>query len=894
MTKTQVVGPQAPVQLRCEYVENPLGIDRPNPRLSWILKHSEPNQCQRAYQVIVADDEALIAKEEGNIWDSGKVECSRSVNIVYAGKELESCRRYYWRVRWWDKDDNVSPYSCINVFETGFFQDEEWTASWIANGDDASADAVTVDNSEYNLRPGSLLRKEFSLEKEVASARAYISGLGYYELRINGRRIGDRVLDPGQTDYSKTVLYSVYDITCSLKPGANAVGVMLGNGRYCSFRWIEGKLFGYDAFPCLRAELHITYTDGTQERIVTDTTWQTARGPVGINGIYLGEVYDARMEIPGWDKPNLDTASWAQAVKVDPPGGRMRAQMMPPIKITKRFQPVAIHNPDPGVYVYDIGQNITGWVRLKVEGPRGTEVKLRFSEVVDDCGRLDPRINRKAEATDTYILKGEGVEVWEPRFTYHGFRYVEVTGYPGTPGLDTLEACFLHTAVDYTGSFSSSKPLFNKIHQNVVYGQLANLMSVPTDCPQRDERMGWMGDAQLVVEEAIYNFDMAAFYVKYLQDIKDAQLEDGSLSDVIPPYWPLYPADPSWGTAYVTIAWAMYRYYGDLEVIEEHYDSMKQWVKFLESKEENGIVTYVKYGDWCPPGSVLPKKNPREMTSAFHYYHDVLRLGQMAELIGRDEDAEYFLEKAEEVRAAFNERYFHPDKKSYGNHDQTSNVLGLQFGLTPDDMIEAVAKNLVDSIVRETDYHFDTGIVGTRYMLDTLTDLGYKEVAYRMMAQESFPSLGYMIREGATTVWERWEKLTGTGMNSHNHIMLGSVDTWFYRALAGIRLGEAGWNSVIIKPAIPAALDHASASAKTLKGQIKSSWSRCRSAFKMAVTIPVNTKAVIYVPKLDYSILTATLNGAPIADEAFKLVTESGEAYYRYEGGSGCYCFTLK
>ncbi|NLA58829.1 MAG: family 78 glycoside hydrolase catalytic domain [Firmicutes bacterium] len=894
MTNTQVCSPQAPVQLRCEYVQNPLGIDRLNPRLSWVLQHSEPNQYQRAYQVIVADDEALIAKEEGNIWDSGKVECSRSVNIVYAGKELESCRRYYWRVRWWDQEDGVSPYSCINVFETGFLRDEEWTASWIANGDDALPDAVVVDKTEYNLRPGSLLRKEFSLDKEVARARAYISGLGYYELRINGKKIGDRVLDPGQTDYRKTILYSVYDITCNLKQGANAVGVMLGNGRYCSFHWMEGKLYGYDAFPCLRAELHITYTDGSQDRIVTDTTWQVNRGPVGANGIYLGEVYDARKEIPGWDQPGLDAAGWAQAVKVEPPGGRMRAQIMPPIKITKRFQPAAIYNPDPGVYIYDFGQNITGWVRLKVEGPRGAEVKLRFAETLDDRGRLNTCINRSAEATDIYILKGEGVEIYEPRFTYHGFRYVEVTGYPGTPGLDALEACFLHTAVEYTGGFASSHQLFNKIHQNVVYGQLANLMSVPTDCPQRDERMGWMGDAQLVVEEAIYNFDMAAFYVKYLQDIKDAQMEDGQLSDVVPPYWPLYPADPAWGTAYITIAWAMYRYYGDLEVLKEHYEGMKKYVKFLESQEKDGLVTFVKYGEWCPPGSVQPKKNPREMTSAFYYYHDVLRLSQIAEVIGKNEDAEYFRKKAEDIRTAFNEKYFHPKRKAYGNNDQTSNILGLQFGLTPEGMTEAVAKNLVGSIIREADYHFDTGIIGTRYMLDTLTDLGYKEVAYRMMAQESYPSLGYMIKEGATTVWERWEKLTGTGMNSHNHIMLGSVDTWFYRALAGIRLGEPGWSKVVIKPAIPAALDHASASVKTLKGQIASSWSRDKSGFEMKVTIPVNTKAVIYVPKLDYSTLTGTVNGVPIAAEAFKLVTESGEAYYRYEGGSGCYLFGLK
>ena len=889
----QLRGPQGPVSLRCEYVKEALGIDNPKPKLSWMLRHGEANQYQRAYQVIVADDEALVAREVGNIWDSGKVECSSSINVVYGGKALVSCQRYYWRVRWWDMADRASPYSDTAVFETGFLSQDEWVASWIANTEDACPEAVTT-KAGYNLRPGSLLRKEFSLDTRIQDARVYIGGLGYYELRINGEKIGDRVLEPGQTDYRKTVLYSVYDVTSVLREGGNAMGVMLGNGRYCSFRWRDGELFGYDEFPCLRAELHITYADGATDKICTDTTWQVKRGPVGLNGIFYGEVYDARMEVEDWDQPGLVNTGWIDAVEAALPGGVMRAQTMPPIKVTKRLQPVAILNPDPGVYVYDLGQNITGWVRLQVEGERGTVVKLRFSEVVDDSGRLDPRINREAESTDTYIMRGKDIELYEPRFTYHGFRYVEVTGYPGTPALDSIEGCFLHTAVEQTGGFSSSHELFNKIHKNVIYGQLANLMSVPTDCPQRDERMGWMGDAQLVAEEAIYNFDMAAFYAKYLQDIKDAQKQDGSLSDVIPPYWPLYPADPAWGTAYITLAWEMYRYYGDLELLEYHYDGMKKWVEFLESKEEDGLVTYVKYGEWCSPGSVTPKRNPREMTSAFYYYHDVLRLGQIAHLLGKEVDANYMQTKAESIREAFNRKYFNKETRAYGNNDQTSNVLGLQLDLLPEGMAEAVVENLVSHIAEQTDYHFDTGIIGTRYMLDTLTEWGYKDVAYRMMAQESYPSLGYMIREGATTVWERWEKLTGTGMNSHNHIMLGTVDTWFYRALAGIRLGEPGWAGIVIKPAIPTGLDYAAASIRTLRGQIGSSWSRNKDGFEMVVTIPVNTRAQLYVPKLDYGCLVATVNDKPIKGGAFSLVTENGEAYYRLESGSGCYRFILQ
>ena len=494
---------------------------------------------------------------------------------------------------------------------------------------------------------------------------------------------------------------------------------MLGNGRYVRFHWLDAPR-GYEATPRVKAELHLTYDDGSVERIVTDAGWQTRRGPLGVNGIFEGEVYDARREIEGWDQPGLDTGDWDWAQVVEGPKGRLRAQLMPPIKITRRFQPVSISSPDPGVYIYDFGQNFTGWVRLRVQGPRGTRITLRYAEVLDDEGRLDPRINRQAAATDVYILKGAAQEEWEPRFTYHGFRYVEVTGLATVPHLHSLEGCFLHTAVEETGTFICSNALLNNIHRNVIYGQLSNLMSVPTDCPQRDERMGWMGDAQLVAEESIYNFDMAAFFTKYLQDIKDAQREDGSVSDVVPPYWPLYPADPAWGTAYVVLAWEMYRYYQDVDLLAYHYDGLRRYVDQLIAREgTDGLVDFNKYGDWCPPGSVIPKKTPREITSAFYYYHDVLTLSKIAQVLGNGEDAAKYAEKAQEIRQAFNKKYFNAEGGYYGNNDQTSNVLGLQLGLVPEGAEEAVVDNLVEQIAVHHDYHFDTGIVGTKFILDT-------------------------------------------------------------------------------------------------------------------------------------------------------------------------------
>lgn len=883
--------PKAPVHLRCEYVENPLGIDNRYPKFTWILEHDEPNQYQTAYQILV--HRVDISGSVECVWDTGKVTSNQSVNIRYEGQPLKSCQRYSWQIRWWDSQDRASPYSEPAFFETAFLSDADWTAQWIANREDLSSDSITVQEG-YELRPSSLFRKEFTITKPVAKARIYISGLGYYELRLNGEKVGDRVLEPGQTDYTKTVLYSVYDLTKLLQPGKNAVGIMLGNGRYCRFHW-NNTVQGYDGYPKTRAEIHITYSDGTKEIIATDESWVTTRGPIGVNGIYQGEVYDARQEIPGWDLPGDVCGQWKPAIIVPSPGGTMRVQVVPPIKVTRRFQPVSLSSPVPGVYIYDFGQNFTGWVKLTVRGPRGTKVTLRYAETIDDKGMLDPRINRSARATDTYILKGTGLETYEPRFTYHGFRYVEVTGYPGTPTLHSLEGCFVHTAVEQTGSFVCSNNLINTIHRNIIYGQLSNLMSIPTDCPQRDERMGWMGDIQLVAEEAIHNFDMAAFFVKYLQDIKDAQRPDGSLSDVVPPYWPLYPADPSWGTAYVVIAWEMYRYYKDIELLRYHYDGLKKYVDFLQSmEEENGLVNFIKYGDWCPPGSVLPKKTPRDITSAFAYYHDVLTLGKIAKVLGYHADAEKYFTKAQAIREAFNRKYYNPDTKIYGNGDQTSNVLGLQLGICPAEDVDAVVDNLVREIAESHDYHFDTGIVGTKYILDTLSEHGEKETAYRMITQESYPSFGYMIREGATTIWERWEKLTGSGMNSHNHIMFGTVDVWFYRCLAGIRLGQAGWDEIIIKPLIPNGLSHVSATLFTVRGAITSSWSRNLEGFVMQVTIPVNTTADIYIPKLEHHTIEMVLNGSIHSQTQLEEVTVNGEQWYYLRTGSGSYQFRLR
>ena len=879
----------APINLKCDYMTDFLGIDNPKPVFSWKLKHDQPNQYQTAYRIIVADNIEAINNDQGNMWDSSLVSSDNSTCVVYGGEELKPCTRYFWKVCWQDKNGQISPYSQTAVFETGLMDDANWRAQWI--GDSQRQQVVIPVGDGINpkrnsiMYMGSLFRKEFEPKDKIIRARAYISGIGYYELRINGKKVGDRVLEPGQTDYKKTVLYSTYDITPYLTDGANAIGVMLGNGRYV-------KDYGYD-FPRLIAQIQLYYQDGSMDVITTDETWKTHASPIRENGIYYGETYDARMETEGWDMPGLNDADWVSAEKVAAPGGKLVSQAMPPIKITKTFPAVKLTNPAPGIYIYDFGQNFTGWVRLRAEGPAGTQVKLRFSEVLYNDGTLNTNVNNVARTTDIYILKGCGIEEYEPRFTYHGFRFVEMTGYPGTPSLDTLEGRFIHTAVEPKGSFECSNQLLNNIHKNIIYGQLSNIMSIPTDCPQRAERMGWMGDAQLVAEEAGYNFDMAAFWKKYLNDIKDCQKEDGSLSDVVPAYWPIYPADPAWGTAYISIAWELYKFYGDTTIFEEHYDNMKRWVDFLTAHtDESGLVNYYHYGEWCAPGSIQPKNMPWEITSAFYYYHDALVLSEIAKLLGKDGDADSYARLAAEIKSAFNKKFFNEKQNNYSSTSQTCNVLGLQYDITPEGKEQDVINKLIKLIVIDADYHFDTGIIGTKYILDTLDEYGYKDVAYKMMTQEDYPSFGYMIREGATTIWERWEKLTNKGMNSHNHIMFGTVDAWFYKALAGIQPDSPGFKKITIKPVVPDGLNHASASIKSIYGMISSAWHRDKASFKLEVEIPVNTTARVMLPKLDIEAGTVTMNGQAVS--SLDIRHDNKEEYYAFEVGSGRYTLEIR
>ena len=853
-------GPAAPVSLRCEYLVDPMGIDMAKPRFFWIVDHPERGQVQSAYEIVVSSDPKAA---EGDIWASGKVASPKSIQVAFAGKALVSGRSYFWKVRVWDRDGRESPWSAAARFDTGLLDKGDWKGVWIGAKNQ--------------------LRKEFALKGRVKRARAYIAGLGYYELRINGRKAGNRVLDPAWTTYDKRVLYATYDVTNALRDGANAVAVTLGNGWYKS----RALLF----------QLNVELEDGTAASVVSDTSWKGADGPILADSVYDGETYDARRETPGWERPGFDDTAWPAAEAVKGPAGVLSAELMPAIQVVDTIVPFKMSSPLPGAYIFDMGQNFSGWARLRMSGPRGTDVRLRFAELLYENGTLNQENLRAAQAEDHYILRGEGEEVWEPRFTYHGYRYVEVTGYPGTPTLEAVRGRVVHSAVEPIGSFAASKDILNGLQRIITWGQKTNLHSIPTDCDQRDERMGWMGDAQGTAEEAIMNFDMAAFYTNFMRDIRDVQDEKGRITDTVPHIWGSRPADSAWGTAYPLIGWYMYQYYGDTRVLEEHYDGLKKYVEFLRSTAENGVLKWSHYGDW-----VAVEKCPSPVVSSFYYYYDVKVLADAARVLGKTQDAALYDKLAADIRVAFNREFYDAKTGNYGDGSQTANTLPLFLGI-PTEKEGGASGRLFDDVVYKHNSHLTTGIIGTKYIMELLTRDGNNDLAYDIACKTDYPSWGYMIGSGATTLWELWQKREGPSMNSHNHPMFGSVGAWLYKALAGINLapGTAGFEKVVLAPGMVRDLAHASGSTRTVRGEIACAWSRTELAAKVEVTVPFGSEAEVVIPKLNLRDIKVSEGGKTIWADGKYVGGVTGVAgavdkdgAIRVQVGGGRYAFALE
>ncbi len=816
-------GPLPPDNLRCEYLKNPVGIDVRQPRFAWVLKHTGRAQMQSAYQVLVASSPELLAQNKIDRWDSGKTASDDSTQVVYRGKPLESDHSYWWKVRYWDKDGNASDYSGPASFDVGLLAAGDWKGQWIGGAN--------------------VLRKEVALSGKVVRARAYVTALGYYEFRINGEKIGCNDLDPAWTTQPVRVLYSTYDITSQLRSGKNALGAMIGGG------W--ALLGGGDVpapykQPALLLQVNIELADGKVVRVASDNTWKITQGPIVSDGVWDGEVYDARREQPGWDSPGFDDSAWKAAEILEGSKGIRSAQMMPAIQDVDSVVPIALTNPQPGVYVYDLGQNISGWADLHVVGPRGAQVQLRYSELLYDTGMINRENIRGAKSRDIYILRGEGEEDYHPRFTYHGFRYVEVTGYPGTPSLDSLRGHVVHTAVSTTGSFVASKPLLNQIHKIIRWSDLTNLASVPTDCDQRDERQGWLGDSQTSAEGLMLNFDMAAFYTNFVRDIHDVQDASGSVTDTVPHRYGSRPADPAWGTAFPLIAWYVYQQNGDRRILEENYDGLKKYVEFLRTRAPDNVLRYSYYGDW-----VALEKTPGAEVSDFYYYYDTLLLAKIAAVLGNSADAASYTQLSAEIKDAFNKEFFDAKTGNYANGTQTANALPLFLDMVPKEQRGQVAGNLDNDILYHHDTHLTTGFIGVRYLMPLLTDLGDSYLAYDLAVQTTYPSWGYMAANGATTLWELWQNKTGPSMNSHNHHMMGSVDAWFYEALGGINVDpdQPGYRHIRIEPQMVRDLTSVSATVGSVRGNVTSSWTHELGVVTLQVDVPVNSTATISIPK---------------------------------------------
>jgi alpha-L-rhamnosidase len=1043
------VAAATPVHLRCEYLENPLGIDAASPHLSWQSDSTERNWKQAAYEILVASSDESLRAGKADIWDSGKVDAAESVGVVYHGPALESRKRYHWKVRVWGAAGQVSESGDGTWWEMGLLHPTDWKAKWIRwknPEDDADRkgirwiwvegqDALTVapktaatfrvnfslaekakqavlllatrgdfvatvnghvvdaksrwstfdrrdisdqlvagknqievtvtapDSPQFGpnagaktttaglaalvkikgengtiLRfptdatwkasvdkttwtgvkvvadltdkrlgdpgelpqPAAYLRRALPLSKNVQNARLYVTALGSYRVFLNGRQVGVDVLTPDFTDYRKRVLYQSYDVTRSLVKGDNVISALLGDGWYGSgLTWIGMHFFPPpDRFV---AQLELDYTDGSHDTVFTDESWKAAASPIVRSDIYGGEVYDARLAQAGWEKPGFDDSKWKAAVIADAPAIALSSQITAPARVIAMLDPKTVTPVANGAHIFDMGQNMVGWVTLKVKGAAGTTVRLRFAEILNPDGTIYTANLRNADATDVYILRGGGEETFAPHFTFHGFRYVEVTGYPGTPPLDAVQGDVVSSVSgEPVATLATSSDLVNRMWSIGIWGQRGNFLSIPTDCPQRDERLGWMGDAGVFWRTGSYNFDIAAFSQKFIQDIVDAQTTQGAFTNVSPNTLPFggggtegtsawnegMVGAPGWGDAGVIVPWTTWVQYGDRAVIEENWGAMQRWMEFIQSRNPDFLRRKgvgPNFADWLAPDEHTNK----DLLATAYWALIANMMSQMAHAVGKEADAKRYDDVVQNIRAAFQKAYI-KDNGEVGTGTQTSYVVALYTKMAP----AALEPLLVDKLVKDIEarnWHLSTGFLGTPFLLFTLADHGRSDVAYRLLLNDTYPSWGYMLSKGATTWWERWNGDTGDpAMNSYNHYAFGSVIAWVYRYGAGIdTLADApGFKEIVVHPHLDARMTSARAEYDSIYGKIISDWKGTPSGpFSLRVTIPANTTATVYLPAIAGTHLTE--GGSPVDAH------QEGESYL-VRVGAGSYSFEVK
>ncbi len=1031
--------------LRCEYLENPLGIGEPRPRLSWEMHDARRGARQSAYQILVASTPEKLASGIGDLWDSGRVVSNQSSQVAYQGKALGSRMRCHWKVRMWDADGKPTPWSRPALWSMGLLRPEDAKAQWIGidgpmiypgkgqpiafdgcawiwhheargnpresapkgqrffrgtvdvppgrkivrarllvTADDrfdlvvngipagrgAGHNAPQVAEITNHLRPGKnvmavaatnasdgpaglagklvidfeqgppqiqtidatwkssdravaewnqaafddsawrpaieiarmgdkpwgpievkpmdvlgcpLLRKEFQA-KPFRRATLYASALGDYRLSINGQPVGCDYFTPGWTDYKKRVYLWAYDVTDLVREGPNALGAVLAAGWYSGAIGWKSERFHYGTDPRVLVQLELEAQDGSLQTIVSDGSWKTAWGPYLEGEFLAGETYDARKEMPGWDSAGFDDSAWKPVAVT----GKIQAALEPargvPVRETGYLKPVKITEHKPGVFIFDMGQNFAGFARLKVRGPAGTKVVMRFAERLNPDGSLYTTNLRTARATDTYILKGQGEEVWQPRFTFHGFQYIELTGYPGTPGPDAVTGVALNSATPLVGSFECSSPMVNRLYRNIVWTQRANFISIPTDCPQRDERLGWTGDAEVFLRAATYNADVASFFTKWLVDLEDAQ-RGGAVTDVAPDVLGLGAGTPAWADAGTICPWTIYWVYNDRRVLENHYNMMARLVEYDRQNSKDLLRAAYGYGDWLSVGADTPKD---VIATAFFAYSTKLT-AQAAEVLGRDDEAKKFRDLFDQIKAAFNKAYVAPDGRIKGN-TQTCYVMALYFDLLPDDKRPMAAKYLVDDIQAHQG-HLTTGFIGTSMLMPVLAQTGNHETAYRLLLNETYPSWGYSIKHGATSIWERWDGWTAQrgfqdpGMNSFAHYSFGAVARWMFQSVAGIDTDGPGYQRLVLRPQPGPGLTWVNASYRSLHGLVASQWKTEAGTRTYRLTVPANTVATLYLPNADPKHVTEGGRPAGQSPGVKFLRTERGAVVYEVLAG---------
>ncbi len=894
--------------LRCEYLSNPEGIDVIHPRLSWEIQSKERGVMQTAYQVLVASSEDLLKKDSADLWNSGKISSASSINIKYAGKPLQSRTDCYWKVEIWTNKGKKT-ISDIAHWSVGLLKPTDWSARWIGLDSSFAWESPDATHTRLSAR---YFRKEFNTDKQVKKAKVFISGLGIYQLFINGEKIGKAELSPDPTQYNKRVLYNTYDVTNQLTKENNAIGVILGNGRFFTMRKGDSGLptitnFG---FPKMLLQLEITYVDGSVQKVVSDSTWSvTAHGPVVANNEYDGEIYNATLEMPGWSTSGFDDGQWVQVERVAAPCDTVEAQMDPLITVMDSLKPKSVIKMSEGHYLVDMGQNMVGWARITIpNGKKGDTVAMRFAERINPDSTLYTANLRGAEQTDLYIMK-PGNQEWEPHFTYHGFRYIEVNGFPGDLTASDIQGRVVYDNLPTSGYFETSNKVVNTIYQNAFWGIRGNYRGMPTDCPQRDERMGWLGDRAVGSYGESFIFDNNKLYAKWLQDIRDAQKPDGSIPDVAPTYWKIYSDNITWPGTYLTVANMLYHQFGNMEPIKNHYASMKKWMGYMKDKymptgqagTEDYILNKDTYGDWCMPPknpNLIHSKLPERMTEGAFlgtatYYKMLSLMEHFADLLHKPKDKQSFETLGAKIKTAFNKKYLNDTTGAYANNTATADVLALAYGLVPDSLHEKTFKQVVNTTMNEFHGHISTGLVGAQQLMRCLTRNGRADIAYQLASNTTYPSWGYMAKEGATTIWELWNGNTANpAMNSGNHVMLlGDLLVWYYEDLAGIKSDSTavGFKKIIMKPYPIKGLDDVDASYHSVHGRIKSHWNKEDGDFDWEITIPANTTATVYVPAESEDDITESGNKVKAVEGVKFLKMKDDRAVF--EIGSGRYHF---